>query len=72
MKRPKFTVDSRAVQKGDIFIALKGAVSDGHEHIEQAIDNGAKWCAVEKKIWNKISKKIRVDTKKIKIVNNIS
>lgn len=35
-------VDSRLVQKNDIFIALKGISSDGHDYIEQAIKNGAK------------------------------
>lgn len=33
--------DSRKVQKGDIFIALRGISSDGHDYIEKAISNGA-------------------------------
>ena len=33
--------DSRKVEKGDIFIALKGINSDGHNYIEDAIKNGA-------------------------------
>ncbi|MDD4201944.1 MAG: UDP-N-acetylmuramoyl-L-alanyl-D-glutamate--2,6-diaminopimelate ligase [Candidatus Omnitrophica bacterium] len=70
MERPKFTSDSRKVQKGDIFIALKGAVSDGHQHIESAIDKGAKFCIVQKDIWKKLSKKVHVSSKKIKIVQN--
>ena len=34
-------IDSRLVKEGNCFIAIKGVVSDGHEHISQAILNGA-------------------------------
>lgn len=37
----KITCDSRDVQNGDIFIAIKGATSDGHEYIDQARERGA-------------------------------
>lgn len=33
--------DSRKVEKGDTFIALKGIKDDGHKYIEEAIKNGA-------------------------------
>lgn len=33
--------DSRAINPGDFFIALKGARVDGHAFVEQALDNGA-------------------------------
>ncbi|MEG0025778.1 MAG: UDP-N-acetylmuramoyl-L-alanyl-D-glutamate--2,6-diaminopimelate ligase [Bacilli bacterium] len=33
--------DSRKVTKGDIFIALRGISSDGHDYIKQAINSGA-------------------------------
>ena len=33
--------DSRNISKNDVFIAIKGAVSNGHEYIDQAIEQGA-------------------------------
>ena len=35
------TFDSRAVALGDVFVAIKGTQSDGHEYIEKAISQGA-------------------------------
>lgn len=35
------TVDSRAVKKGDLFIALPGARTDGHAHVAAAVAAGA-------------------------------
>ncbi len=37
----KLQTDSRKVKPGDIFIALKGISSDGHDYIDLAIENGA-------------------------------
>ena len=35
------TADSRKIKKGDIFVAIKGFSSDGHDYIDKAIENGA-------------------------------
>jgi UDP-N-acetylmuramoyl-L-alanyl-D-glutamate--2,6-diaminopimelate ligase len=37
----RIKTDSREVCPGDLFIALKGPVSDGHDYIGKAIENGA-------------------------------
>lgn len=37
----KFETDSRKVKKGQIFVAIKGHTVDGHDYIENAIENGA-------------------------------
>lgn len=46
----KFESDSRKVQKGQTFIALKGLTVDGHDFIESAIKNGASKIICEKDI----------------------
>ena len=42
--------DSRAVQKNDVFIAIEGTRSDGHDFIPQAVANGASLIISEKQI----------------------
>jgi UDP-N-acetylmuramoyl-L-alanyl-D-glutamate--2,6-diaminopimelate ligase len=39
--------DSRAIQNDDVFIALNGAIVDGHDYIEQAVAKGAKAVVLE-------------------------
>ena len=38
----KMEFDSRKVSENDVFIAIRGSISDGHEFIETAINKGAK------------------------------
>ena len=35
------SIDSRTIEAGDLFIALRGPHTDGHEHVSQALANGA-------------------------------
>ena len=35
------SIDSRTVEPGDLFIALKGPHTDGHKYVNQALSNGA-------------------------------
>lgn len=37
----RFSVDSRSLQPGDIFVALQGERADGHDHLASAIASGA-------------------------------
>jgi UDP-N-acetylmuramoyl-tripeptide--D-alanyl-D-alanine ligase len=42
-------MDSRKLQKGDVFVALKGENQDGHDYVKSAFENGASAAIVEKK-----------------------
>ena len=35
------TIDSREVKTGDFFVAIVGKKYDGHDYIQESIDNGA-------------------------------
>jgi len=37
----KMDFDSRKIEKNDVFIAIRGTISDGHDYIEKAIQQGA-------------------------------
>ncbi len=41
-------VDSREILPGDLFVALQGATSDGHDYVAQAFDRGAVAAVVSK------------------------
>lgn len=46
------TADSRKIKKGDIFVAIPGFSSDGHDYIESAIENGASKVIAEHGTYN--------------------
>jgi UDP-N-acetylmuramoyl-L-alanyl-D-glutamate--2,6-diaminopimelate ligase len=46
---PRVHVDSRLVKTGDIFVAVPGTVCDGHDFIDQAVANGAKYIVCQKR-----------------------
>lgn len=45
----EIAIDSRKVQPGDLFVAIRGFETDGHQYIEQAIEKGARFILVEDK-----------------------
>ncbi|OFX74285.1 MAG: hypothetical protein A2X12_06655 [Bacteroidetes bacterium GWE2_29_8] len=58
------TTDSRNVQKGAIYFALKGENFDGNEFIQSALDNGASYAISD-------NKKLENQNEKIIIVENV-
>ena len=54
IKSKGLCIDSRHVQKGDIFFALKGEVTDGHNYINEAYKSGACMAIVEESIEHKL------------------
>ncbi len=43
----KICFDSRQVEKGDLFVAIRGTLSDGHQFIEMALEKGARFIVCE-------------------------
>ena len=48
-------IDSRVVKPGDLFVAMKGGTSDGHDYIFKAIENGAAAVVGEKELVGRIA-----------------
>ena len=66
-KSPNVCVDSRLVKAGDIFVAIEGTVYDGHNFIDQAIANGARYIVCENR---KSSHQSQVTSYEIVVVND--
>ena len=52
--------DSREVQKGDLYVAIKGEKVNGNEFLEQVFENGASYAMVSKKQISTTGKQIEV------------
>ena len=57
-------IDSRKIEKGDTFVAIRGTVVDGHSFIDKAIENGATKVVVEEDVSCSVPKLIVEDTNK--------
>lgn len=44
------SIDTRTIKSGDLFVALQGEFSDGHEYVAKAIENGASAAVVSRKV----------------------
>lgn len=42
-----FAYDSRQVKKGEVFVAIVGARTDGHQYLQQAFERGAVACLIQ-------------------------
>jgi len=56
------TIDSRKVEKGSLFIAIKGERSDGHDYFESVYEKGALCCITEKELANENHPYIKVES----------
>ena len=57
-----FTIDSRLVERGDIYLPIKGENVDGHDFIPQAISNGASLVFSEQTSTEEFSEVVYVDS----------
>ena len=60
----KIKIDSRKVEKGDIFVALPGSTVDGHDYVTKAYENGAVKAIVEHQVACPIEQEVVKDTNK--------
>ena len=44
------SIDSRTIGEGEIFFALEGKRTDGHEYVRQALENGAAAAVVHREV----------------------
>ncbi len=54
----KVKTDSRTVQGGEVFVALKGETHDGHEFVKSALEKGALLCVVSKS-WREVNPTVK-------------
>ncbi|MBI3306691.1 MAG: UDP-N-acetylmuramoyl-tripeptide--D-alanyl-D-alanine ligase [Candidatus Omnitrophica bacterium] len=45
------SIDTRTLEKGNLFIALRGENQDGHRYLEEAFSKGASGAILDKKVW---------------------
>ena len=65
-------INSKTIKKGNLFVAIKGPKKDGHNYIREAINLGANYCVVSKKINSVNSKKIIKCKNTIKFLNKFA
>ncbi len=49
-RETQLTCDSREIKSGSIFVAIKGTLFDGHDHIKQALDSGASYIVAQREV----------------------
>lgn len=60
--------NSKNVEKGDLFVAIKGYITDGHKYIKNAIENGAVAAVVEQYVDENIVQ-IKVENSRIALAD---
>ena len=55
---PNLENNSNKIKEGDMFVAIKGFTTDGHQFIQSAIENGAKVILAQEDVDKKILKEI--------------
>ncbi|MDO4440909.1 MAG: UDP-N-acetylmuramoyl-tripeptide--D-alanyl-D-alanine ligase [Moraxella sp.] len=60
----RIITDTRKIEQGDIFLAIKGENFDGHDYVEIAKEKGAVLAIVNEKVVSDLPQLITTDTKK--------
>jgi len=69
MIEPVVVIDSREVKGGELFVALRGERTDGHDYVGTAFANGASWVMVSRQ-WYDAQRSIEPPSGKGFIVTN--
>jgi UDP-N-acetylmuramoyl-tripeptide--D-alanyl-D-alanine ligase len=48
------SIDTRSLAQGDLFLAIKGETSDGHDYVRQAFEKGAAACVIDEQHADKL------------------
>jgi len=62
--------DSRKVTEGSIFVCIKGIHVDGHNYVDKAIENGAKFIFAQREIESTVPYYVAKDTKTLYAILN--
>ena len=65
-----FSIDSRSIKKGQLYIALKGDNFDGHDFVEEALKKGASAVVISKDLKGDFPRIVVKDTKEF--INSIA
>lgn len=65
-----FSKDTRTIEKGDIYIGIKGENFDGNVFFEDAFNKGASACLLDKSSFFKLNKNLEYKDKTIVLVEN--
>jgi UDP-N-acetylmuramoyl-tripeptide--D-alanyl-D-alanine ligase len=65
-----FSIDSRVIQEGDIFVAIKGIAFDGHDFLVQAFQKGAAGAIIAESKKDILKKIKDIDSKFILVVKD--
>lgn len=57
-----FSINTRTLKAGDVYIAIKGQVFDGHDFVEQAVQAGAKAIIVQREVTTTVPSIVVKDT----------
>ena len=74
-KKLKFegvSINSKKIQTGNLFIAIKGKNQDGHNFVKEALNNKANYCVVQKNINNLNRKKLIKYSSTFKFLNKLA
>ena len=65
-----FSIDSRSIKKGQLYVALKGVNFDGHDFVEEALKKGASAVVISKDLEGDFPRIVVKDTKEF--INSIA